>query len=299
MQGTAWSQAAGAGRRARYRVEARAGDSRAEVENSVAHAAPALPESKRPDLSAPHSLLARAFAHEESWLPSAAGACFARKAVVRGPPPTARRGTRAITEAGRCRADGRGPARRQSRASDASRASASTGHRSRGQLCGEPSLKMARGCVGQLSRSPQSRPPRCCHPRDRFRRSVTSGRAIALATARSSRWRASSPSHCDASDRSVRTRSDVPTRPSAQRPAVLLRAEGASRRLRQLDASGATFASTSPAVAGPRPGRVGGSPVLAVGTSGAAAFGRYMVVWRLRLSPSRARRRGAIISRVR
>jgi hypothetical protein len=188
---------------------------------------------------------------------------------------------------------------RQSRASDASRASASTGHRSRGQLCGEPSLKMARGCVGQLSRSPQSRPPRCCHPRDRFRRSVTSGRAIALATARSSRWRASSPSHCDASDRSVRTRSDVPTRPSAQRPAVLLRAEGASRRLRQLDASGATFASTSPAVAGPRPGRVGGSPVLAGGTSGAAAFGRYMVVWRLRLSPSRARRRGAIISRVR
>jgi hypothetical protein len=44
-----------------YRVQARDSDSRAEVENSVAHAAPALPESKRPDLSAPHSLLARAF----------------------------------------------------------------------------------------------------------------------------------------------------------------------------------------------------------------------------------------------
>jgi hypothetical protein len=49
----------------RNRVEARAGGSRAEVENSVAHAAPALPESKRPDLSAPHSLPARAFAQEE------------------------------------------------------------------------------------------------------------------------------------------------------------------------------------------------------------------------------------------
>jgi hypothetical protein len=48
------------------RVEARAGDSRAEVENSVAHAAPALPESKRPDLSAPPSLLARAFAQKEA-----------------------------------------------------------------------------------------------------------------------------------------------------------------------------------------------------------------------------------------
>jgi hypothetical protein len=44
--------------RCRFRVEARAGASRAEVENSVAHAAPALPESKRPDLSAPHCLLA-------------------------------------------------------------------------------------------------------------------------------------------------------------------------------------------------------------------------------------------------
>jgi hypothetical protein len=46
--------------------KARAGDSRAEVENSVAHAAPALPESKRPDLSAPPSLLARAFAQKEA-----------------------------------------------------------------------------------------------------------------------------------------------------------------------------------------------------------------------------------------
>jgi len=46
-------------------VEARAGESRAKVENSVAHAAPALRETKRPDLSAPHCLLARAFAHEE------------------------------------------------------------------------------------------------------------------------------------------------------------------------------------------------------------------------------------------
>ena len=51
--------------RARYRVEARAGDSRAEVENSVAHAAPALRESKRQDLSAPHCLLARAFAQQQ------------------------------------------------------------------------------------------------------------------------------------------------------------------------------------------------------------------------------------------
>ena len=44
------------------RVEARGGDSRAEIENSVAHAASALPESKRPDLSVPQSLLALAFA---------------------------------------------------------------------------------------------------------------------------------------------------------------------------------------------------------------------------------------------
>ena len=51
-----------AGTRFSDRVEARAGDSRAEVENSVAHAAPALTESKRPDWSAPHSLLALAFA---------------------------------------------------------------------------------------------------------------------------------------------------------------------------------------------------------------------------------------------
>jgi hypothetical protein len=39
-------------RRSLSRVEARAGDSRAGVENSPAHAAPALPESKRPELSA-------------------------------------------------------------------------------------------------------------------------------------------------------------------------------------------------------------------------------------------------------
>ena len=48
-----------------YRVEARAGESRAKVENSVAHAAPAFPETKRPDLSAPHSWLARAFAQKQ------------------------------------------------------------------------------------------------------------------------------------------------------------------------------------------------------------------------------------------
>ena len=51
--------------RARYRVEARAGESRAKVENSVAHAAPAFPETKRPDLPAPHSWLARAFAQQQ------------------------------------------------------------------------------------------------------------------------------------------------------------------------------------------------------------------------------------------
>jgi hypothetical protein len=50
--------------------------------------------------------LALAFAQEGSSLPSAAGACFARKAVVRGRPPTARRGTRALTEAGRNRPTG-------------------------------------------------------------------------------------------------------------------------------------------------------------------------------------------------
>jgi hypothetical protein len=70
--------------RFRFRVEARAGASRAEVENSVAHAAPALPESKRPDLSAPHCLLACAFAqtrasgcrgsHDRFHSPSAAPA---------------------------------------------------------------------------------------------------------------------------------------------------------------------------------------------------------------------------------
>ena len=67
----------------------------------------------RPDpaVSAPQRTFG--FAQEGSSLPSAAGACFARKAVVRGRPPTARQGTRAITEAGRCRADGRGPARRR------------------------------------------------------------------------------------------------------------------------------------------------------------------------------------------
>jgi hypothetical protein len=56
----------------RIRVEARAGDSRAEVENSVAHAAPALTESKRPDWSAPHSLLALAFAQKEASGPTGA-----------------------------------------------------------------------------------------------------------------------------------------------------------------------------------------------------------------------------------
>jgi hypothetical protein len=55
----------------RLRVEARAGESRAKVENSVAHAAPALPETKRPDSSAPHSWLARAFAQKQA--PAAAG----------------------------------------------------------------------------------------------------------------------------------------------------------------------------------------------------------------------------------
>ena len=49
----------------RNRVEARAGESRAKVENSVAHAASAFPETKRPDLSAPHSWLARAFAQQQ------------------------------------------------------------------------------------------------------------------------------------------------------------------------------------------------------------------------------------------
>jgi hypothetical protein len=38
-------------------------------------------------------------------------------------------------------------------------------------------LVVARGCVRRISRSPQPRPPRRCHPRDRFRRSVTSRRA--------------------------------------------------------------------------------------------------------------------------
>jgi len=44
--------------RARYRVEACASDSRAEIANPVAHATPALPESTRPDLSDPHPFLA-------------------------------------------------------------------------------------------------------------------------------------------------------------------------------------------------------------------------------------------------
>jgi hypothetical protein len=71
-------------------------------------------------------------------LPSAAGECFARKAVVRGRPPTARQGTRAITEAGRCRADGRGPARRHEQGrtphstTSTSAAATSTGFRDRG-----------------------------------------------------------------------------------------------------------------------------------------------------------------------
>jgi hypothetical protein len=56
----------------RNRVKARADESRAKVENSVALAAPAFPETKRPDLSAPHSLLARAFAQKE--VPAADGA---------------------------------------------------------------------------------------------------------------------------------------------------------------------------------------------------------------------------------
>jgi hypothetical protein len=47
----------------RNRVEACAGDSRAEIANPVAHAAPALTESTRPDLSDPHAFLACAPAH--------------------------------------------------------------------------------------------------------------------------------------------------------------------------------------------------------------------------------------------
>ena len=49
----------------RNRVKAHADESRAKVENSVAHAAPTFPETKRPDLSAPHSWLARAFAQNQ------------------------------------------------------------------------------------------------------------------------------------------------------------------------------------------------------------------------------------------
>ena len=49
----------------RNRVEARAGESRAKVENSVPHAAPAFPETKRPDLSRP-SLLARSCLRPEA-----------------------------------------------------------------------------------------------------------------------------------------------------------------------------------------------------------------------------------------
>ena len=60
------------------RVEARAGDSRAKVENSVAHAAPAFPETKRPDLSAPHSWLARAFAHGHTSATVPPDDCFRR-----------------------------------------------------------------------------------------------------------------------------------------------------------------------------------------------------------------------------
>jgi hypothetical protein len=74
-----------------------------------------------------------------------------------------------------------GLARRQSRASGASHASSSTGHRMRGHCA----MSVARGCVRRISRSPQSRPPRRCHPRDRFRRHVTSRRASASATPRS------------------------------------------------------------------------------------------------------------------
>jgi hypothetical protein len=60
----------------RNRVEARAGESRAKVENSVAHAAPAFPETKCPDLSAPHSWLARAFARPKRVRPGLGATAF-------------------------------------------------------------------------------------------------------------------------------------------------------------------------------------------------------------------------------
>ncbi len=50
----------------RYRVEACAGDSRAEIANPVAHAPPALTESTRPDLSDRHPFLACAPAQERA-----------------------------------------------------------------------------------------------------------------------------------------------------------------------------------------------------------------------------------------
>jgi hypothetical protein len=50
----------------RFRVEACAGDSRAEIANPVAHAAAALTESTRPDLSDPHPFLACAPAQKQA-----------------------------------------------------------------------------------------------------------------------------------------------------------------------------------------------------------------------------------------
>ena len=64
-------------------MEARAGESRAKVENSVAHAAPAFPETKPPDLSAAHSWLARAFAQIRARAASARRDRFCPRAGAR------------------------------------------------------------------------------------------------------------------------------------------------------------------------------------------------------------------------
>ena len=61
-------------------MEARAGDSRAEIANPVAHAAPALTESARPDLSDPHPFLACAPAQIQACAAWARHDCFCSQA---------------------------------------------------------------------------------------------------------------------------------------------------------------------------------------------------------------------------
>jgi hypothetical protein len=118
----------------RNRVEARAGDSRAEVENSVAHAAPALRESKRPDLSAPHCLLARAFAQTQACAACARHACScsrARPACATATPRTRSSARPPGARLPRRRTNGPGRARRrpgaQSRSSDHQASATSNG----------------------------------------------------------------------------------------------------------------------------------------------------------------------------